>query len=156
MNNDIFIAEGAKIIGNVNIENGSSIWFNSVIRGDMNSIKIGKFSNIQDNVTLHDDTNYPIIIGDYVTVGHNAVVHGCIIKNNSLIGINSTILNGSIIGENSIIGANALVTENSIIPPNSLVLGVPAKVIRELTTEEINFLKSNAIEYEKLWREKYK
>ncbi len=150
MEKNIFVAEGARLVGDVKLGNNTSIWFNAVLRGDLSSITIGENSNIQDNCTLHSDRPYPIIIGDYVSVGHNAVVHGCVIEDNCLIGINATILNNATIGENSIIGANALVTENTIIPPNSLVVGTPGKVIRELTINEINTLKSNAMEYVEL------
>lgn len=156
MNKDIFIANGVQVVGDVSIGQGSSIWFNAVLRGDMSYIKVGEHSNIQDNATLHVDTDFPTIVGDYVTIGHNAVVHGCFVEDNCLIGIGSTILNGAVIGKNSIIGANALITENTKIPANSLAVGVPAKVIRTLTDEEVEYIKYNAERYEDMWREEYK
>lgn len=155
INKNTFIAGSAYVLGQVTIGEGSSIWYGTVVRGDMSYIKIGKFTNIQDNVTVHVDTNHPTKIGDYVTVGHNAVVHGCEIGNNSLIGMGAIILNGAVIGENSIIGAGALITEGSIIPANSLVIGTPGKVRRQVTEDEIKVTKDNAIRYEKLWKEEH-
>ena len=153
---DTFIAGSADILGDVKIDEGSSIWFGAVIRGDINYIRIGKSSNIQDNATLHIDAKNPIHIGDYTTIGHNAVVHGCIIGDNCLIGMGSIVLNGATIGDNCIIGAGAVVTENSVIPLNSLVIGIPGKIIRQISEEEIEKIKDNAIGYEKLWREEYR
>ena len=153
---DTFIAESADIIGDVILEEGASIWYGAVARADINTIKIGKFSNIQDNVSLHNESNTPLIIGDYTTVGHNAVVHGCTIGNNCLIGMGAVVLNRAMIGENSIIGAGSVVTEDTVIPPNSLVIGVPAKIRRIVSEEEIAGVKENALNYNKLWNEKYK
>lgn len=150
-----FIAESADVLGDVTIGEGSSLWYGAVARGDMNYIKIGKHTNVQDNATLHVDTFNPLIIGDYVTIGHNAVVHGCTVENNCLIGMGAIVLNGATIGENSIIGAGTVVTEGANIPPNSLVIGIPGKVIRTLKEEEIKTTKENAIRYEKLWKEEY-
>ena len=151
-----FVAESADIIGDVTMEEGSSFWYGAVARGDMCHIKIGKYSNVQDNATLHVDTDLPCEIGDYTTVGHNAIIHGGIIGNNCLIGMGAIVLNGAKIGDNSIIAAGTLILEGTIIPPNSLVIGSPGKVRRELGEEDIKSIKNNAINYEEIWRNKYK
>lgn len=153
---DTFVAESADIIGDVILEEGASIWYGAVARGDINTIKIGKFSNIQDNVSLHNESNTPLIIGDYTTVGHNAVVHGCTVGNNCLIGMGAIVLNRAVLGDNSIIAAGTVVTEDMLIPPNSLVMGIPAKVRRSLSDEEIAGIRENAVSYNKLWNEKYR
>ncbi|MFP4021140.1 MAG: gamma carbonic anhydrase family protein [Halanaerobium sp.] len=145
-----FIAPGSRIIGNVEIAEHSSIWYNAVVRADLAKIKIGKYSNIQENSTVHVDQNQEVEIGDYVTVGHNAVIHACKIGSKSLIGMNATILSGAQIGEGSIIGAGAVVPENTVIPPGSLVLGIPAKVVRSITKEKIIELKQHAVHYAEL------
>jgi len=143
----IKIAKNATIVGNVELEEDVSIWYNAVIRGDLDKIVIGKGSNVQDNCVIHVSKGYPTIIGGYVSIGHGAVLHGCRIGDNVLVGMNATILNGAKIGDNCIIGANALITQNKEIPPNSLVLGVPGKVVRELSEEEIKSIKENALRY---------
>lgn len=125
-----FIAENATIIGDVTIEENCSVWYNAVIRGDRNSIVIGRNSNIQDNAVIHVTRENPTIIGENVSIGHNAVVHAAKIGNNCLIGMNATILTNAEIGDGSLIGACTLVTENKKIPENSLVLGVPGKVVK--------------------------
>lgn len=145
-----FIAENASIIGDVKIGQNSSVWFGSVIRAELNSISIGKNTNIQDNSTLHEDKDAPLIIGDNVTVGHNVILHGCNIENNVLIGMGSIILNNAKIGEQTIIGAGSLVTEGKEIPSGVLCLGSPAKVIRNLTEEEISRIKISADHYREL------
>ena len=143
-----FIAEGARIIGEVKIGKDSNVWFNAVIRGDVGSIKIGNGTNIQDNTTVHVSTGKcPTIIGDYVTVGHNCIIHGCKIGSYSLIGMGSTILDNVEIGEYTIIGAGSLVTQNKKIPSGVLCMGSPAKVVRELTQDEIEYLKKSAEHY---------
>ena len=147
---NIFTAPGSKIIGNVEIAEHSSIWYNTVLRGDINKIRIGKYSNIQDNSTVHVDENKGVEIGDYVTIGHNAVIHACKIGDKSLIGMNATILSGVEIGEGSLIGAGALIPENTKIPAESLVLGVPAKIVRDITKEKIIELKKHALHYAEL------
>lgn len=152
---DTFIAESADVIGDVVMDKGSSIWYSAVVRGDMNYINIGKHTNIQDNVTLHVDTNAPLKIGDYTTIGHNAVVHGCTVGNNCLIGMGAVILNGATIGDNCIIGAGAIITEGAVISSNSLVIGIPGKMRRQVTEEEIKTIKQNAKRYEELWRNEY-
>lgn len=150
IHSDTFIADNATIIGDVRIGKGSSIWYGAVLRGDIESITIGEFTNVQDNSVIHTETSTPTKIGNYTVIGHNAIVHGCTIGNNCLIGMGAIILNRAVIGDNCIIGAGALVSEGKTIPPNSLVLGVPGKVIREVTDEEIEGIKNNALRYNKL------
>lgn len=144
------IFEGAKIIGKVKINAESSVWFNAVLRGDIETITIGKYSNVQDNCVIHSSKNYPVKLGDHVSVGHAAVLHGCEIGDNCIIGMNSTVLNGVKIGKNSIIGAGAVVTEGKQFEEGTLILGIPAKAIKKLTKEEIENIKDNALRYTKL------
>ena len=136
----VWIAPTASVIGRVFLCQDSSIWWGAVLRGDYDSIHVGKATNVQDNCVIHTDPGFPVIIGDRVTVGHNAVVHGCTIGDNCLIGINSTILNGVQIGNNVLIGSNSLITEGTQIPAGVLVLGSPGRVVRELTFDEIEEL----------------
>jgi len=132
-----FIADSADVIGDVEIKGNSSIWFGTVLRGDMHYIKIGERTNIQDNCTVHVTTDlHPAIIGDEVTIGHNVIVHGCEIKDRCLIGMGAIIMDGAIIGEGSLVGAGALISPRTIIPPKSVVVGLPAKVIRQTTVDE--------------------
>jgi carbonic anhydrase/acetyltransferase-like protein (isoleucine patch superfamily) len=142
-----FIAENATVIGNVLLRANSSVWFNCVLRGDNDQIEVGEGSNIQDGCVLHTDPGFPLAIGKGVTVGHKAMLHGCTIGENSLIGIGSTVLNGAEIGNNCLVGAHALVTEGKTFPDGSLILGAPAKVARELTEEEIAGMKVSASHY---------
>lgn len=149
---DAFVAENATIIGSVEIMEDANIWFGTVIRGDVNKIKIGKGTNIQDNSTIHvnvegENESGSVLIGDNVTIGHNSVIHGCRIGNECLIGMGSIILNDAEIGDNTIIGAGSVVTSNKKIPSGVLCLGAPAKVIRELTKEEIEHIKESAKNY---------
>ncbi len=153
IDNSVFIASGSKIIGNVTIKKKSSIWYNTVLRGDIAPITIGSMTNIQENCSLHIDHDCPLILEEGITVGHGVILHSCKIKNNCLIGMGSTILNNAIIGANSIIGAGALVTEEKEIPPYSLVMGVPGKVVRKLKEEEIEKIKKSAKGYFKLAQE---
>ena len=146
---DSWVAPNAIIIGKVKLEKNSSIWFNAVLRGDIEKIVIGENSNIQDGSVLHTDPGYPLTVGKGVTVGHMVMLHGCEISDDTLIGIGSTILNKAKIGKNCIIGANTLVTENKVIPDNSLVLGSPGKVIRKVTDDEIKAICENAKHYVK-------
>ncbi|WLR43077.1 gamma carbonic anhydrase family protein [Bacillus carboniphilus] len=137
----VFVAPGAHIIGNVSIERYSTIWFNSVLRGDEGPIKIGAKTSIQDNVTCHLYEGSPLSIGNEVTVGHNAVLHGCTIHNRCIIGMGSTILDGVEIGEESIIGANTLIPSNKTIPPRSLVVGSPGRIVRQITEKDLELIK---------------
>ena len=134
---DVFIAETAIVIGSVSMKHNSSIWWGAVVRGDYDQVTIGERSNVQDNAVVHMDADSPVVIGDQVTIGHKAVLHGCTIGNNTLIGINSVVMNDAVIGNNCLIGSNALITEGKEIPDGSLVLGSPGKVIRQLSPEEI-------------------
>lgn len=147
INDDVFLAKGAYIIGDVTISSHANIWFNSVIRGDVHPISVGKYTNIQDNCTIHVMHDHSTIIEDYVTVGHGVILHACHIANNCLIGMGATILSYAEIGENCIIGAGSLVTEHKKIPPNSLVMGVPGKVVRTVTEEEIKAIRQSALTY---------
>ena len=143
----VYIAEGAKIIGDVTIGEDSSIWYNAVIRGDSNSIVIGENTNVQDNAVLHTSNSHALTIGDNVTIGHGAIVHGCTIGNNVLIGMGAIVLDGAVIEDNCIIGAGALVTQNKVMPEGSLVLGNPGKVVREISEDEKQAIIENADEY---------
>lgn len=145
--NGVFVAENASVIGSVKIGKGCSVWYGAVIRADSDSIVIGENTNIQDNCTVHTAFDYGVKIGNGVTVGHNAVVHGCTVGDNTLIGMNSTILNGAVIGNNSIVGAGALVTEHKQFPDNSLIIGVPAKAVATLDDEAVEKIRQNGIEY---------
>lgn len=142
-----FVAAGARVIGDVTLAAGSSVWYNAVLRGDSNSITIGARSNLQDNVSVHVDAGFPVVLGEDVSVGHNAVVHGCTVEDGSLIGMGSVILSGAVIGAGSLVAGGAVVLEGMIVPPGSLVAGVPAKVRRELTAEERERLLHNAAVY---------
>lgn len=144
---DVFIAEGARIIGDVTLKEGANIWFNTVLRGDIQKIVVGKYTNIQDNCTVHVMASQPTIIGDYVTIGHNAVIHCSKIGNNCLIGMGAVLLGHAEIGDNSVIGAGTLITQGKIIPPNSMVYGNPARIIRDLRDDEIEALKQSAVDY---------
>lgn len=143
----VFIAQGAIVLGNVSAGQGSSIWYHATVRGDRDLVTIGDGSNIQDNCVVHVDAGHPVSIGNNVTVGHGAILHGCTIGDNTLIGMGAILLNGCVIGQNCIIGAGALVTQNTRIPDNSLVLGNPGKVKREVTPEEIQSNLANARHY---------
>ncbi|MEW6010518.1 MAG: gamma carbonic anhydrase family protein [Methanobacterium sp.] len=144
---------GAHVQGKVEIDENSSVWYNAVVRGDIEPIKIGKFSNIQDNCVVHSSADYPVKIGDYVSVGHAAVLHGCTIDKNVLIGMNATVLNGAHIGKDSVVGAGAVVTEGKKFPSRSLIIGMPARLIKELNEEEIRSIKENALRYSVLSHE---
>jgi len=148
-----FIADSADVIGDIEIGDYSSVWFNAVLRGDRNRIKIGSRTSIQDNVVIHANPENGVQIGNDVTVGHGAVLHGCRIENNVLIGMNSTVLNRAEIGRNSIVGANALIPEGKKFPENSLIIGVPGKVKREIDKSEIETIAENAAEYVEFVRE---
>ncbi len=143
----VYIASTAVVVGDVTMGDHSSIWYQAVARGDINRIVIGHHSNIQDSAVLHLADDYPCLIGNYVTVGHSAIVHACTVGDECLIGMGAVVLDGAVIGEQSLIGARALVTQRTEIPPGSLVMGSPAKVVRALTDDERKGLKH--------WAEKY-
>ena len=143
----VFIADGAKVIGDVEIGANSSVWFNAVIRADSDKVKIGENSNVQDNAVIHTSEGFGVQIGNNVTIGHGAIVHGCTIGDNVMIGMGAIVLNGAKIGENSIIGAGTLVTQGKIIPAGSLAFGNPVKIVRQLTDEEIQSITDNANSY---------
>ncbi|MFL2852461.1 MAG: gamma carbonic anhydrase family protein [Candidatus Pelagibacter sp.] len=147
MDPDSWVASNAVIIGKVELKKDSNIWFNVTLRGDVEPITVGEGSNIQDGSVVHTDPGCPTIIGKNVTIGHLVMLHGCVIEDDCLIGIGSTILNKAKIGKNSIIGANALITENKVIPERSLVLGSPGKIVRQVTDDEIKSIKENAEHY---------
>ena len=146
---DSWTAPNATLIGNVRLEEGASVWFNAVLRGDNELILIGKDSNVQDGAVMHTDMGYPLTLGTGVTIGHNAMLHGCTVGDYSLIGINAVILNGAKIGKHCIIGANALIGEGKVIPDGSLVMGSPGKVVRDLTDEQKALLQAGAAHYVK-------
>lgn len=137
IHSSVYVAEGAKIVGDVQIGQQSSVWFNAVLRGDMAPIVIGNRCNIQDGAVGHVNTDEPLILEDDVSVGHAAIVHGCTIGKGTLIGMGAIVLNGAEIGEYALIGAGSIVTENKKIPPYTLSLGSPARVVRELTEEDL-------------------
>lgn len=144
----VFVAENAALIGDVEIGDDVSVWYGAVLRGDMNFIRVGARSNIQDNCVLHvTEETWPVVLEDEVTVGHGAIVHGCVIRRGCLIGMGSRILDGAEIGADTLVGAGALVTEGMKVPPRSLVLGAPAKVRRQLTDEEVDRIHLNFRHY---------
>lgn len=148
LHDTVFVSENVSIIGDVTIDSETNVWFGTVIRGDMNSVTIGKRTNIQDNTTIHVTTEMgPTVIGDEVTIGHNAIVHGCILENRCLVGMGSVILDNAVIGEGAIIGAGAVVPPNKIIPPKTMWMGVPAKYIRDVSDAEFNDNVGNAQHY---------
>ena len=142
-----FVATGARVIGAVSLGEGSSVWYNAVLRADSDSITVGAGSNVQDNVSVHVDDGHPVRIGANVSIGHNAVVHGCTIGDSSLIGMGAVVLSGVVIGAGCLVAAGAVVLEGTMVPDGSLVAGVPAKVRRELTAEERAGLRRNADTY---------
>jgi len=144
---DVYIARGAVVVGDVTLGDYSSVWYNAVLRGDINRIVVGHHTNVQDNSVLHLADQYPCLVGNYVTIGHSAIVHACTVEDECLIGMGSVILDDAVIGEQSIIGARSLVTQGTRIPPGSLVLGSPGKVARSLSLDERQRLRA--------WAEKY-
>lgn len=145
---DFWVAPGAHVIGKVVLEAAASVWFGSTLRGDNEVITIGAGTNVQENTVMHTDMGYPLTIGAGCTIGHKAMLHGCTLGNNTLIGMGATVLNGAVIGDNCLIGAGALITEGKVIPNGSLVMGVPGKVVRQLDTEAIEGLKKSALHYQ--------
>lgn len=143
----VFVADGAKLIGDVTVGSMASIWYNAVLRGDLAEIVIGDRTNIQDGVVGHVNTSQPLIVGNDVSIGHSAIIHGCRIGHGTLIGMGAIVLNGADIGEYALIGAGSVVTENKKVPPYTLSLGSPARVVRELTEEDLQRMKRTAESY---------
>ncbi|MBU0936479.1 MAG: gamma carbonic anhydrase family protein [Spirochaetes bacterium] len=144
---EVFVAWNAEVAGDVQLAEDSSVWFNVTIRADIGKVRIGKGSNIQDGTVVHIETGSPCLVGEHVTVGHSAILHSCIIEDDCLIGMGSIILDRARIGKGSIVGAGALVTQGKEFPPNSLIVGSPAKVVRQLTADEAAQLKHNNQRY---------
>ena len=144
---NVYLARTAVIVGDVTLGAHASVWYNAVLRGDINRIVVGDYSNIQDNAVVHLADDYPCLIGRYVTVGHSAIVHACTVEDECLIGMGATILDGAVIGAQSVIGANALVTQGTVVPPGSMVLGSPGKVVRTLSQPDREMLR--------FWADKY-
>lgn len=142
-----FLAPTSVVLGDVRLAAGAGVWYHAVLRGDCESISVGAGSNIQDNCTVHADPGFPVVVGENVTVGHNAVLHGCVIEDDVLVGMGATVLNGAHIGTGSLVAAQALVPQGMRVPPGSLVAGVPARVRRELTEEERATVRLNAEHY---------
>ena len=147
MHPSAFVADSAQVMGRVTLEEDASVWFGTVIRGDTETITVGRGSNIQDASVLHADVGFPLEIGERVTVGHQVMLHGCTIGDESLIGIGAVVLNGARIGKHCLVGAGALVTEGKVFPDGSMILGSPAKVVRQLTPEQIEGLRRSAAHY---------
>ena len=145
---DSWIAPDANLIGRIVVEEGASVWFGCTLRGDNEEIRVGAGSNVQENTVCHTDMGYPLIIGAGCTIGHKAMLHGCVIGDNSLIGMGATVLNGAKIGKNCLIGAGALITEGKEIPDGSLVMGAPGKVVRQLDETAIEGLRKSALGYQ--------
>ena len=143
----VFLAPTASLIGDVVMAPGSSAFYGVCVRGDSNAIRVGAGSNLQDNVVLHADPGFPTTVGERVSIGHNAVVHGCTVEDDCLIGMSATVMNGVVVGTGSLVAAGAVVLEGTVIPPRSLVAGVPAKVRRSLTDEEFAGVQANAANY---------
>ena len=142
-----WVADSAQVIGRVELQEGANVWFGAVLRGDNEWITIGRGSNVQDGTVMHTDMGYPLTIGEHVTIGHQAMLHGCTIGDGSLIGIQAVVLNNAKIGRNCLVGAGALVTEGKEFPDGSLIMGRPAKVVRELPPEQVAELRRAAVHY---------
>jgi carbonic anhydrase/acetyltransferase-like protein (isoleucine patch superfamily) len=147
-----WIAESASVIGRVRLKRDASVWFGSVLRGDEEWIELGERSQIQDNSTMHTDPGFPLTIGDDCVIGHNVVLHGCKIGDNSLVGMGAIVLNGGRIGRNCLVGAGALVTESKEFPDNSLIVGVPARAVRSLDEKTVQFIADSADIYVRRWQ----
>ena len=142
-----WVAPNATLVGKVRVQAGASVWFGAVLRGDIDEIEVGAGSNLQDNVVVHTEQGFPAIVGRHVSVGHGAVVHGCTIEDGCLIGMNATVLTGAVVGRDSLVAAGSVVLEGATIPPRSLVAGVPGKVRRELTDDEVEAMHGNSSRY---------
>mgnify|MGYP000247335115 CR=1 FL=1 len=147
---DVFVAPGARLIGDITLEAKSSVWFNAVLRADYSTIYIGEGTNIQDGSIIHVDPGKPCHIGKNCVLGHAAIAHGCTIGDNTLIGMRATVMNNAVIGKNCIIGSHALITEGKVIPDNSMVLGSPGKVVKQIGEKEVEAIRQNALRYQEL------
>ncbi len=145
-----FIAGNATVIGDVTLGEGVSVWFGAVLRADKDRIEVGSRSNIQDNAVVHTTTGFPVQMGGDVSVGHGAILHGCIIKDRVLVGMGAIVLNGAVVGEDSVLGAGTVVTEKAVIPPGSVVVGVPGKVVKQASEEQKRHIVQNAKGYREL------
>ncbi|MFC8453775.1 gamma carbonic anhydrase family protein [Kitasatospora sp. NPDC057223] len=145
-----FVAPNAVVVGAVTVAGGVSIWYGAVLRGDSGPITVGAGTNIQDNCTLHADPGFALVLGERISVGHNAVLHGCTVEDDVLVGMGATVLNGALVGAGSLVAAGAVVPQGMVVPPRSLVAGVPAKVRRELTEDEVAGIKANGAGYQLL------
>lgn len=143
----VYIADSADVVGDVTIGRDSSVWNHATVRGDRASVTIGEGSNVQDNAVLHVENDLPVVVGDYVTIGHSSIVHGCTVGDHTLIGMGAIIMNGAKVGKDCVIGAGAVVTENADIPDGSLAVGIPAKVIKQVSDAQKAEFKKNALEY---------
>lgn len=141
------IAENATIVGNVVLKESANIWYNAVLRADVNEITVGAYTNIQDGTVVHNGNNSPVTIGEYVSIGHQCVIHGCTIKDNVLVGMGSIIMDNCVVEKNCVIGAGSLLTQNKHFEEGSLIMGSPAKVVRKLTEEDFEAIKQNAKHY---------
>lgn len=156
INSETFIAPGAVIEGEVELGRNSSVWFGTVLRGDLALIRVGEGSNLQDGCVVHVGHDQPTVIGHGVSVGHQAVVHACTVEDGALIGISAVVLDGARVGRESIVGAGAVVPSGMDIPPRSLAVGIPAKVVREVTEEEVEANRERARKYVELWQNRYR
>lgn len=147
MADSAWVADSAQVMGNVVLAEDSSVWFGATLRGDTETITVGRGSNVQDGSVMHADMGYPLTVGDNVTIGHMVMLHGCTIGDESLIGIGATVLNGATIGKNCLVGAGSLVTEGKTFPDGSMIMGTPAKVVKTLTPEQIEGLRRSAQHY---------
>jgi len=147
MGDGVWVAEDARVIGQVSLGQRVSVWFNAVLRGDHDPITVGDDTNIQDGAVLHTDEGVPLTLGHHVSVGHMAMLHGCTVGDGTLIGMNAAVLNGAVIGKHCLIGAKALIPEGKVIPDRSLVVGTPGRIIRELTADEVARIWANAETY---------
>ncbi|MDP2871523.1 MAG: gamma carbonic anhydrase family protein [Bacillota bacterium] len=153
---DCFVATTAELIGQVRLAEGASVWFGAVMRADLAPITVGRSSNIQDGCVVHVDAGYPTEIGDYVTVGHRAVLHGCRLGDRVLVGMGAVVLNGASVGEGALIGAGAVVPPDTVIPPFALAVGIPARVVRDLGAENAARQQEWAEGYRRLWEDNYR
>lgn len=146
---EAWVAHDANIIGRIRLMAGASVWFGCTLRGDNEWIEIGEGSNVQENTVMHTDMGYPLTVGKGCTIGHKALLHGCTIGDNTLVGMGAMVMNGAKVGNNCLIGAGAMITEGKVIPDGSLVMGAPGKIVRELTEEQIEGLRRSALNYQR-------